>query len=132
MPPQPEWQWSQRTTLSFGPADISLSWRHIGKLQYEPGAGTLFSGTLPASAGPLAGRTVNFNRINARNYFDLTTRIGVNDNLSFVFGVQNLLDKEPPLVGGEAGSTTFNSGNTFPSTYDALGRRFAATAKVRF
>ena len=46
--------------------------------------------------------------------------------------MQNLFDKQPPIVGGEAGSTTFNSGNTFPSTYDALGRRFAASARIRF
>ncbi len=144
MPPQPEWQWTQRTTLNVGPADISLSWRHIGRLAYEGQASdfavrgftatnrNLFSGALAPSTGALAGRNVNFNQIGARDYFDLTARVGVNDNLSLIFGVQNLLDKEPPLVGGEAGSTTFNSGNTFPSTYDALGRRFVATAKVRF
>jgi outer membrane receptor protein involved in Fe transport len=46
--------------------------------------------------------------------------------------VQNLLDKDPPLTGNNAGSTSYNSGNTFPSTYDALGRRYAVTAKLRF
>ncbi|MEN9926053.1 MAG: hypothetical protein RL268_2179, partial [Pseudomonadota bacterium] len=28
--------------------------------------------------------------------------------------------------------TSYNSGNVFPSTYDALGRRFAVSAKLRF
>ena len=46
--------------------------------------------------------------------------------------VENLLDQAPPLVGAGAGSTTFNSGNTFPSTYDALGRRYAASIRLRF
>jgi outer membrane receptor protein involved in Fe transport len=81
---------------------------------------------------PVAGQQVNFNRIPARDYFDLTTRFAVDDHLTITLAVQNLLDKDPPLVGGEAASTTFNSGNTFPSTYDALGRRYVASARIRF
>ena len=46
--------------------------------------------------------------------------------------VQNLLDKKPPIVGNTIGSTTYNSGNTFPSSYDALGRRYAVSAKLKF
>ena len=132
MPPQPEWQWSARTTLNFDGIDVSLLWRHLSALSYEPGQGTLFNGTLPASAGPIAGQTEDFNTISARNYFDLTTRFAVNENFTLTLGVQNLLDSDPPIVGGEAGSTTFNSGNTFPSTYDALGRRYVASARIRF
>ncbi|OYY68923.1 MAG: TonB-dependent receptor [Sphingomonadales bacterium 28-55-16] len=132
MPPQPEWQLNARSTLNFDGIDVSLLWRHMDKLSYEPGQGTLFSGTLPASAGPIAGKQVNFNKIDARDYFDLTTRFPVNENFTVTLGVQNLLNSEPPLVGGEAGSTSFNSGNTFPSSYDALGRRYVASARIRF
>jgi outer membrane receptor protein involved in Fe transport len=46
--------------------------------------------------------------------------------------VQNLFDKDPPTVGGTVGNTAFNGGNTYPSTYDALGRRFAVGARVKF
>ena len=46
--------------------------------------------------------------------------------------VDNVLEKEPPVVGNEAGSTAFNSGNTFPSSYSALGRIFRAGVKVTF
>ena len=46
--------------------------------------------------------------------------------------VQNLLNKQPPIVGTGIGSTAFNSGNTYPSTYDALGRRYAVSARLRF
>jgi outer membrane receptor protein involved in Fe transport len=142
--PIPEWQWSVRGTLTFDAVDVSLLWRHIDGTIYEgqaddfaargfaANARTLFRGALPASAGALAGKNVDFNRISSKDYFDLTARANVGENFTFTFGVQNLLDKEPPLVGGEAGSTTFNSGNTFPSTYDAIGRRYVAGAKVRF
>lgn len=142
--PIPEWQWSVRGTATVEGVDISLLWRHIGSTRYEGAAGDfvargfdedsrfIFEGTLPASAGRLAGRQVNFNRIEAKDYFDLTTRFNVAENLTFTAGIQNLFDIEPPLVGGEAGSTTYNSGNTFPSTYDAIGRRYVMAAKIRF
>jgi outer membrane receptor protein involved in Fe transport len=142
--PIPEWQWSVRGTATFEGVDVSLLWRHIGSTRYEGAASDfaargftatsrfIFEGNLPASAGGLAGEGVNFNRIEAKDYFDLTTRVNVSDNLTFTVGVQNLLDQDPPLVGGEAGATTFNSGNTFPSTYDTTGRRYVMGAKIRF
>ena len=46
--------------------------------------------------------------------------------------VTNLFDTDPPIVGSTIGSTSFNSGNTYPSTYDALGRRFAIGGRLKF
>jgi outer membrane receptor protein involved in Fe transport len=133
---QPEWQWSLRNTLTVEDIDLSLLWRHIGSVEHEPqdiiDQGAFFSGTLPASTGSLAGRTVDFNKIDSQDYFDLSARFNVSDNLTFTATVQNLLDNQPPIVGNTAGSTTYNSGNTYPSTYDALGRRYAVSAKVKF
>lgn len=126
---QPEFSWSQRTTLSFGDVDVSLLWRHIGKMQAEPGT-VAFSGTI--GAGVLAGREVDFSRIPSYDYFDLSTRFGVGENFDLTFTVQNLFDREPPIVGGTIGSTSFNSGNTYPSTYDALGRRYAVGVRLKF
>lgn len=128
---QPEFTWNQRTTLTVGPVDVSLLWRHFDGVGQEPedianGNGPAFIGTLPN------GDTVNFQRIKSRNYFDLATRFGVSDNVDLTVTVQNLLDKDPPLVGNTVGSTTYNSGNTYPSTYDALGRRYAVGARLKF
>ena len=127
---QPEFQWSTRATLGFDDIDISLLWRHIDGVRYEDG--DAFTGTLAASTGPLAGRTGNFNFIPSYDYFDLTARFNATENLQFLVTVQNLFDKDPPLVGSSVGSTAFNSGNTYPSTYDALGRRYAVSAKLKF
>jgi outer membrane receptor protein involved in Fe transport len=127
----PKYSWNQRTTLTFGDVDVSLLWRHISKMRYEPLAGTLFSGTITGK-GPLVGQQVNFNEIPAANYFDLAFRVNASENMEFTFTIMNLLDREPPIVGSSAGSTTFNGGNTYPSTYDAIGRRFAAGARLRF
>ena len=128
---QPEWQTTFRTTLSFETVDVSLLWRHIDAVAYE--FGTAFRGNLPATGvGNLAGQAVDFNRIDAHDYFDLSTRWSIGDNLTLTFTVENLLDKEPPLVGADVGSTAFNSGNTYPSTYDSLGRTYNAALKLRF
>ena len=144
---QPKYQWNQRTTLSFDNIDVSLLWRHIASVKYEGAADdfaargftavsrVLFNGTVTnggAARSPLAGTRVNMNQISAYNYFDLATRFGLSDNLDLTFTVTNLLDKSPPLVGNAAGSTSFNSGNTYPSTYDAVGRRYGVTAKLKF
>lgn len=74
----------------------------------------------------------DFRRIGAEHYFDLTGRWNITDNVTFTVTVQNLLDNQPKVVGNTIGSTTFNSGNVFPSTYDALGRRYAASVKLKF
>jgi outer membrane receptor protein involved in Fe transport len=126
---QPEWSWNARSTLSFGDIDVSVLWRHISGVQAEEGI-TAFEGTL--SAGVLAGREVNFGRIRSYNWFDLATRFGVTDNFDMTLTVMNILDKQPPIVGSTIGTTSFNSGNTYPSTYDPLGRRFAVGARLKF
>ena len=134
---QPSWQWSWRNTFTFGKLDASVLWRHISGMAQEPldiiDNGAAFNGTLPTRDGfALGGKQVNMGEIPAYDYFDLTLRFSVNDNISLTAAVQNLFDKAPPLVGSSIGTTTFNSGNTFPSTYDALGRRFAVSARVKF
>jgi outer membrane receptor protein involved in Fe transport len=140
---QPKFQWSQRSTLDFGKAELSLLWRHIDHMKYEPRSlenqlvaaasdpatcGTDFAGADPG------GCVIDprFRRIKAADYFDLTSQVTVNEHLTVTLEVENLLDRKPPIVGSDVGSTTYNSGNTYPATYDALGRRFVMSAKVNF
>jgi iron complex outermembrane receptor protein len=138
---QPKYSWNQRTTLSLGRADLSLLWRHLDKMRYEPGLPPLFSGTIASTPstsvffndpGNFNGKTVDFNKIPAVNYFDFATRFNVNEHFDLTLTVTNIFDKKPPIVGNTAGTTSQNSGNTFPSTYDPLGRRFAAGARIKF
>jgi outer membrane receptor protein involved in Fe transport len=134
---QPKFQWSWRNTVSAGKIDLSLLWRHISAVRQEPddivnGRGAAFVGVLPVGFGYKEGSAVNFGKIPAYDWFDLTLRFNVSDNLTFSATVQNLLDKDPPVIGSSIGSTAFDSGNTYPSTYDALGRRFAVSARVKF
>ena len=120
---QPKWQSSLRTTLGFDAFDVSVLWRHIDGVVQEP------LDALPANSGPYFG---TFGTIPSFDYFDLTGRFNVLENITLVMTVSNLFDKQPPIVGASAGSTSFNSGNTFPSTYDALGRRYNIQVNVKF
>lgn len=122
----PKFSFNQRTTLSVGDVDVSLLWRHISGVEQEPydADESNFGSNGPAFA--------DFQKIDAYDWFDLTTRFNVTENFEFTASIMNLFDKDPPTVGSNIGSTTFNSGNTYPSTYDALGRRYAVGARVKF
>ena len=115
---QPEFQFNQRTTLSIGDIDVSYLWRHIDSVEVEP---------LVAS-----GFLEDFQHIGSVDYFDLALRFEPDERMTFTVTVANLFDKQPPIVGNTIGSTAFNSGNTYPSTYDALGRRYTAGVRLRF
>lgn len=143
----PELSWQQRTTLSARGVSLSVLWRHLDSVQYEGQAAdfvargytaanrNLFRGVVANAAGAssaLAGQTVDFNRIPAYNYIDLTVQFEIAKEFVLTLGVQNAFNKQPPVVGGQAGSTAAGSGNTFPSTYDPLGRSFNAAVRVKF
>ncbi|GAA4723129.1 TonB-dependent receptor [Sphingomonas lutea] len=152
--PNPEFTFSQRSTLSLGKVDISLLWRYIHKLQYEPlqletEIADAIAANTDAAGNPLpvaqqgcpdfdgfdAAACVTdaqYTRIPTYHYFDLSTRYNVSENFDFTFSIQNLFDKDPPDVGNSVGTTAFNSGNTYPATYDSLGRRFGAAARIKF
>lgn len=115
---QPEFSWNARGTLGFEAIDVSLLWRHISSVKVEPLVADQF--------------LEEFRNIKAYDWFDLSLQFSPNDHLTLTATVLNLLDKEPPFVGSTIGSTSFNSGNTYPSTYDSLGRRFALGAQVKF
>ncbi len=59
--------------------------------------------------------------IPAYNTYDLGGRWSMTDNLELSFGVDNFMDKQPPLW---AGATDAGQFNTDTSTYDVLGRQY--------
>lgn len=134
---QPEFSWSQRTTLGFDGIDLSLLWRHISSFE----SGSPLCRAASGCTGVIRGDATRFsvvgqpftpNEIKAYDYFDFTARFKVTENFQLVGTVYNLFDKQPPLLGGQAGTTSANSGNTYPSTYDTIGRRYSMTARLTF
>ena len=137
---QPKLQFSLRNTLTVGKLDVSVLWRWMDKMEVEPEqlktdlAAAIAAGcTDPANTDPDACMIDNkFRSIPSESYFDLTLRFNVTDNLTLTGSVQNLFNNRPKVVGNSIGSTSYNSGNIFPATYDALGRRFAAALRLQF
>jgi iron complex outermembrane recepter protein len=116
--PLPDIRWIQSTGWEKGPFEVSLLWRHLGEAEVEtPQVATTFEA---------------FQRIGAYNYFDLNAAWDVRDNMTVRAGMTNIFDKDPPVVGNEAGTTASNSGNTFPSVYETLGRRYSISFNVKF
>ena len=132
--PQPELGVNTRLTYTSPSrnTDVSLFWNYIGETEIEPAAPNpqLPIGT-PTTGGP-ASFFAPYRNISAFNYFDLALRQSVMDNLTLTLTVNNLFDRDPPEVGGQAGGSGPNSGNTFPAVFDPLGRRFVLGVQFSF
>lgn len=126
---QPEFTFNWRNTISYDKFDVSLNWRFISENEYEDRRTDLAFNGEPE--GGVLG-SWNFNRTKPYSLFDMTIRYNVMENLTLTGTISNLFDKTPPLTGSFIGATGFNSGNTYPSTFDTLGRRFNIQAKIKF
>jgi outer membrane receptor protein involved in Fe transport len=115
--PRPEFRWNQATTWFFGNFDVGYNWRHIDGLKEEPG-GAVF---LPA-----------FSTIPSYDYVDLSAGWNVTEKIRLSLTVLNVTEEEPPNVGQTIGGTGNNSGNTYPQSYDTIGRYFTLGVNVKF
>ena len=122
---QPRWKHTARGTWD-APHEITLSlqWRHMGGAKLA-GLDPKFNLTDEVSPG--------HTRLRAQNYFDLTTGFRIHKRLELRLGVNNIFDRQPPLVVGNtaAGSGLFNN-NTYPEWFDVLGRYLFASVVVDF
>jgi len=121
--PNPEWRhrfrvgWETPWDMEF-----NLTWRYYGEVTREGGQGVPVDPTI-------VGNTFDA-EWDAENYFDIAGNWNVYENTTLRFGVNNVLDNDPPLsshVGAGAGN-----GNTFPQVYDANGRWIFVGATVDF
>lgn len=131
--PLPEWRHKVRATLQTDDGiGISIQWRHIGPVRAET---TTDQESLKGEFNYDPGT-----RLKAFNYIDLATSFAIGEAYTFRLGVNNLFDLEPPLVtSGNSGRGGSNlcptgpcNGNTYPATYDALGRYLFAGVTLNF
>ncbi len=117
--PAPEWRHKLRLSLNTKMGiGVSAQWRYFGAVDVD----------YKNTSASLAGDYYDFSsRIGAQSYFDLSLNANIGKALSWRLGVNNLFDKEPPLVtdGSAYGASACGNGcngNTYPGTYDSLGR----------
>jgi len=81
-------------------------------------------------AGDLAYQ--GWSRLPQFNYLDLTASYAVNKTVSLLVGVNNVLDKDPPILTSDYFPSAFVNGNTYVGTYDTLGRYMFANITLNF
>jgi outer membrane receptor protein involved in Fe transport len=121
--PNPRLKGSTRFTWENGPLTVSLRWRFIGSVTDD-------RYLLPVRNG---GTLVPLNTLTNPvipdyNYVDLTGSYALTDYLELTAGINNLFDRDPPVLGNGA---SLGYGNTFPSTYDAFGQTFFFTLTAK-
>jgi outer membrane receptor protein involved in Fe transport len=126
----PNMKWRHKLRVGFTlPMGLGISgqWRHFNSVK----ADTLSSDPdLNFAQGPNAfpGNA----KLNARDYFDLALTARVADRYNFRMGANNLFDVDPPVAGGNVVGPPTGNGNTFPQTYDSMGRFLFAGVTIDF
>ena len=111
--PNPQWRHHARVGwVTPWAVDLSLTWRYYDSVEEFDGSPVQIDYELDAA-----------------NYFDMAANWAVTEKFSVLVGINNVLDSDPPVT--SAVGTTGN-GNTFPQTYDALGRWIFVRAQVGF
>jgi len=116
-------------TDNKGDFSLSLRWRHLSGVQFElndNGAGGQIVD--PFSPGFHNNPTLEFD---AFDYIDLSGTWAVADSVDLRAGVRNLFDQDPPVTDNNSAPSGNINSNTFPNTYDALGRIIFVGATVK-
>ena len=104
---------------------LSAQWRFIGQVSLDNNTGNPLLATSAYGGG--------YDSFDAKlpnvSYLDLSAMYEVSENLSVRLGVNNVLDKDPPLV--NEFETTTGAPNTYP-TYDTLGRQMYVAFTAKF
>ncbi|WP_332699044.1 TonB-dependent receptor domain-containing protein [Devosia sp.] len=115
--PNPEWRHKARLTWNtpfIWDLSLSAQWRYFSSVDLD---GTSDDPLLAQAAPPATDL-----KLGARSYLDLMANWTIAENYTFRAGVNNVLDKDPPLNGGTNCRGGPCNGNTHPQVYDALGR----------
>jgi outer membrane receptor protein involved in Fe transport len=124
---QPNPEWRHRLALSWNaPWNVlaTFAWRYIGDVKVDT-----------SSSNPLLTGAPNPPdlEIGAQSYFDLALQWTINKNWTIRGGINNLFDKDPPVVTQTiAGPSVNGNGNTFPGVYDYLGRNLFLNITAKF
>ena len=124
--PTPAWRHKFRITWS-SPWDIDFgfAWRMTGATHID------FNSPNPLLAA--AFPDVGYDRKAPMfNWFDLSADWHASPNFDLRAGVNNITGVDPPILSSVATPLPFGNANTFPGTYDYLGRQFFIAATLKY
>jgi len=133
----PEWRHIASLRYARDWFTVNLRWRYMGELAYESSftGDPLFTDKLlcdqdeflESGGNPAATPCRGDGGIDAYNYFDLSGSAFIGKNTEITVGVNNIADKEPPLVGVNEAL----NGNA-PGGYDQAGRYFFTSVTFKW
>jgi outer membrane receptor protein involved in Fe transport len=129
-----KWRHTLRATWStpWHGLDLGLAWRHLDSVTVDSLSSNpnLNGGVDPATAVADGFVSSTDAKIKAINYLDVNASINLMKGADFRIGINNVLDKSPPIVGSSNCSGC--NGNVYSQTYDTLGRYIFGTLSVQF
>jgi outer membrane receptor protein involved in Fe transport len=112
--PIPKWRHKMRATWEARKDfEVSLNWRHIGHLDSEQTSSNPHLAT--GTAYPVDWHVPTY------DYIDMDVGFDLGSHVNLRLGVNNLFDRQPPIVGFNANPLLVN-GNMLAATYDTFGR----------
>jgi outer membrane receptor protein involved in Fe transport len=120
--PRPKWRHKLRGNWNTPwSVDLALTWRYFQGVDIETtSSNPQLNGTPMAAESHFA----------SANYFDLAGTYYFNKKISLTAGMNNMFDRDPPITSKYG--TGQGNGNTFPSMYDALGRKLFMNLTAKF
>ena len=126
----PNFSWRHNVRLTWlMPGDhlsLSARWRYLSSVRLDSNQASqpaLYSGSYDAYDAVIP----------AFNYLDLSVSWEAGDHLSLVGGINNVMDRDPPLLSHSVIFDDFGGGNeNIYTAYDTLGRQFFLTLTARF
>ena len=123
--PLPKW----RHTMTLGWATpwhglgLEARWRHLGNTEID------LANPSPLLAGAFDPK---IQYTGSRDYLDLVGSDQILSGVLLQVGINNVLDKDPPILATGSLVPPFINGNTYPQVYDTLGRFIFANLKIDF
>jgi outer membrane receptor protein involved in Fe transport len=112
--PIPKWRHKMRATWEARKDfEVSVNWRHIGHLDSEQTSSNPHLAT--GTAYPADWHIPTY------DYIDMDVGFDLGSHVNLRLGVNNLFNREPPIVGFNANPLLVN-GNMLAATYDTFGR----------
>ena len=137
--PTPKWRSKFRVTWSTPwDVDVSVDWRYLGAVNLGSDSSNPLVGGGPAQTICPNGQTVYGigdcvdAHIASYDYFDLSGDWTVRQGVDLRAGVNNIFDVEPPVLGSSVIPVGAGNGNTYPGTYDSLGRAIFIAATIKY